>query len=74
MAYAGNEVNIRYDTSNTGELTDAELVVVSVHELGHAYGLSDQSSSCRVMNIGQALGFCTSFPALDDRTGVDAIY
>ena len=67
-------MNIRYDLSNIGELTDDELVVVSVHELGHAYGLSDQSSLCRVMNIAKALEFCTSFPAADDQNGVNALY
>lgn len=72
--YTGNEVEIDFDASNTGSLTDAQLVAIAVHELGHAYGLAERTSACRVMNVPEALNACTSFPAADDRAGVRAVY
>lgn len=72
--YTGNEVTIDFDASNTGSLTDDQLVAIAVHELGHAYGLDERHSACRVMNVPEALDLCTSFPAADDRAGVRAVY
>ncbi len=72
--YSGNEVTIDFDASNTGSLTDAQRVVIAVHELGHAYGLDERSWACRVMNVPEALNACTSFPAADDRAGVRDVY
>lgn len=71
--YTGNEVNIKFDTENMAGLSAHEKKIVAEHELGHAYGLADVSTGCRVMRIGTAFT-CGTMPAQDDIDGVNAVY
>ena len=73
--YNGNEVYMKFDTTEMGTLAAWQRKNIAIHELGHAYGLDDASALvCRVMNAGMALEGCALFPASDDISGVNAIY
>lgn len=73
--YTGNEVYMKFDTTEMGTLAAWQRRNIAIHELGHAYGLADVTGTlCRVMNVGKALEGCAVFPASDDISGVNAIY
>lgn len=72
--YSGNEVNIKFDTSDMSGLSATEKKIVAMHELGHAYGLGHVTSGCHVMRQGTYKFTCGTMPSSDDVSGVHSIY
>jgi len=72
--YSGNEVNIKFDTSDMSGLSATEKKIVAEHELGHAYGLGHVTSGCHVMRTGSYKFTCGTMPSSNDVAGVQYIY
>lgn len=71
----GNEVRIKFNTTQMDSFTAYEKKIVAEHELGHAYGLDENNNQgCVVMKQGADKFTCGSMPTDDDVAGVEAIY
>ena len=72
--WVSNEVEIAFNTTKMDELNAMQKGIVSMHELGHAYGLAHVDSGCHVMVQGASKFSCSNLPSSDDVQGVTDIY
>ena len=70
--FRGNEVTIRFNSGYN--LTDHENRIISMHEIGHAYGLGHVTPSCHAMTTYPEWTCNGSRPSSDDVDGVKSIY
>lgn len=74
--YTGNEVQLEYNIFVMRDLSSDDRERVSMHELGHIYGLNHTSGGCHVMQNGSSLFGCSlsGLPHAHDVDGVEELY
>ena len=72
--WRGNEVRIDFNLVFMDDLTAHEKKIVAMHEIGHAYGLSDVTASCRLMKQGDEKFTCAPMPRPADVELVEHLY
>ena len=72
--WKSNEVKIDFNTKKMDTRTTYQRKIIAMHEIGHAYGLSDVDTSCRLMKQGDEKFTCASMPRPAEVELVEHLY
>ena len=72
--WKNNEVVITFNNTQMQLFNDYQRKIIAMHELGHAYGLSDVTTTCRLMKQGDEKFTCASMPRPAEVELVEYLY
>ena len=72
--WKSNEVKIDFNTKKMDTRTTYQRKIIAMYELGHAYGLSDVTTSCRLMKQGDEKFTCAPMPRPAEVELVENLY
>ena len=72
--WKSNEVKIDFNLTKMDTHTTHQRKIIAMHEIGHAYGLSDVTTACRLMKQGDEKFTCASMPRPSEVTLIENLY
>ena len=72
--WKSNEVKIDFNITLMETRTAKQRKIIAMHEIGHAYGLSDVTTTCRLMKQGAEKFTCASMPRPSEVELVEYLY